>query len=143
MVSSLETLSERNCKVHTVTRHRVHQRHEMERRAAFVLLGMLYLAGTLVTVQAGETYPLFRIAYHSPVHLFLSFLYLRFYPLFYTFVALSYCTPTRLSSLFLFFLEKYSRLKFFFKLESSHSYTNVYIRPYKIDTKKPVVASEE
>ncbi|EFN78699.1 hypothetical protein EAI_11319 [Harpegnathos saltator] len=25
----------------------------MERRAAFVLLGMLYLAGTLVTVQAG------------------------------------------------------------------------------------------
>lgn len=41
--------------VHTVTRHRVHQRRGMERRAAFVLLGMLYLAGTLVTVQAGES----------------------------------------------------------------------------------------
>lgn len=37
-----------------------------------MLLGMLYLAGTLVTVQAGETYPLFRIAHHSLVHLFLT-----------------------------------------------------------------------
>lgn len=72
-VSFLETFFKENryyCKVHTVTRHRVHQRHEMERRAAFVLLGMLYLAGTLVTVQAGETYPFFWIIYYSIIHLF-------------------------------------------------------------------------
>lgn len=98
VVSFLETFFKKNryyCKVHTVTRHRVHQRHEMERRAAFVLLGMLYLAGTLVTVQAGETYPFFRIIYYSIIHLFVfhSLLYHLYYYIIYyiAFIVLSNC----------------------------------------------------
>jgi len=40
----------------------------MERRAAFVLLGMLYLAvGTLVTVQAGESLSLSLLFLRQPL----------------------------------------------------------------------------